>query len=197
MENIIKQIQNKYGSWQKEKNYYYNCVLKDYGPTIYLNIVFNEQKYRENISFLNQNGVFVPEQLKAFYEKWNGFAFFTHSFEIYGFCDNMDNVYRPLDLSKMNWMLRAQYKWPDELVSFGTYGVYEFCLKKRDKSSVIYITRRDTCKVVNTFDNFVSLIEFCFSAVDKMYDKEGYKCDTPRNTRNWTRNRYVANIFDN
>lgn len=196
MNKIDTILEEKYGAFRKEKGYLFNGVLSKFSSAIYLNVLFIEPKYKENISYLKSNGVYIPKEVDEFYQQYNGLALFSHSLAIFGYITSLDMGYTPLGMQRMNMMTRLKNKsWDDNYLSIGKYSSFDFCLSKKGKDNNIYVIERRTCKLVRTFCSFNELLDYCINKLSKLYDKEGYKINRPSGSDSWLDNMSLENIF--
>lgn len=183
MKIAIKLLETKYGSWKKEKKYFFNCEQFKYRNPTRLNLIYNEPKYNQNLAFLSKENVVCGSDLLEFYKNYNGLSFFQHSFVIFGYQPSLEIGYVPLDMASMNRNLKIRHKnWNNDFVSIGEYGKYDFCLYKGDNQGTIYIVDRETSKIANKFKTFNDLIEYSVAKLLTMYDKDGYKIGVSKNT---------------
>ena len=196
MNNIYDFLKQKYGTWKSEKKYSYNGVLSKYSDTSYLNVLFVNPEYKNNIAFLKSNGIIIPKEIDEFYRKYNGIALFSQSFVVFGYITSIDMGYTPLGMQRMNMMIRLKNRaWDDSYVSIGEYANFDFCLKKKDQSGTIFVIDRKTCHIKRTFNSFSELLEYSVVELSKLYDKDGYKLDRPASSDSWLDNISLENIY--
>lgn len=191
---IDAELEQKFGSWKREKNYLYNCVLDKYSNKIYLNALFCEPELKKNIGFLKTEHIEITKDISKFYEKYNGITLFSHSFVIYGFINSIEAGYTPLGLERMNMQLRFYNKlWDNNYISIGEYSDYAFCLKRRDRTGTLYVINKENNNFVKTFSSLNDLLEYCITRLARLYDENGYKIGS--RGRNWMDNQSFENIF--
>ncbi len=198
MKKIIEELGKAYGPWMRCADYMYNCVLTKYSNNIYLNALFVEPEYKNNVSYLEKNGVIVGDDLKDFYKTFNGITLFSHSFVIFGYIETSRKGYCPLNAASMNLRIRFDNKsWNDNYFSIGEYGKYDFCLKRKDASKTIYIIDSSSNIIVKTFSSFNQLIEYSVKKLMALYDQNGLRKNAPKNSNSWLDNMSVHdNIFN-
>ena len=198
MKRVLLELEQRYGSWRKEKNYLFNCVLTRYSSSIYLNVLFNEPEYKKNIEYLKSQNIEIDNSIKGFYEAFNGITLFSHSLVIFGYVNSLERGYTPLNMESMNVRIKAKNRqWDCDYCSIGEYSKFDFCLKRRDKQGTIYVINRFDNRLVRTFPNLDSLLEYAVSKLMQRYDQSGLKLGSPEQSKNWMDNMSLEeDLFD-
>ena len=191
-----KALELRYGSFKKEKDYFYNGVLLYYSNSSYLNILFNKSEYKNNISRLKENGIVVSESIEKFYKQYNGISLFSQSFVIYGCASSIEKGYTPLDMNRMNTLLKLKNRsWDNSYYAIGEYSNFAFCLKRNDKAGSIFVVEKRSFRQIRTFTNLDDFFIYCIEELSKLYDKDGYKKNRPSSSTSWLDNMSFENIF--
>ncbi len=196
MKRVKNVLESEYGKWFKEKNYLCNCILNHFSNETYLNVLFDKPEYKKNIEYLKKNGIEISRSIDNFYKEYNGVSLFSHSLVIYGYINNLEMGYTPLNAESMNLRIRARNKqWNDEYISFGEYSRFNFCLKRKDKSGTVYIINRFDNQLIRTFSDFDELLEYAIDKLIKLYDINGIRKNIDKSSKSSLDNRSTEEIF--
>lgn len=194
MEKIIKELEQKFGKWNRGNEFIFNCSLTQYFNGVYLNAIFDANN--EVLKILKQNKVHVGKSLSAFYKKYGGLSLFCHSFVIYGWSKMLQKGYSPLNIEQMNSTIALKNKnWNEKYYSIGNYLNYEFCLKKYSLSETVYVINKTNLVERTSFKNIDSLIEFAVQKISPLYKTNGLKSGNESPTNNWMKNMCEEDIF--
>lgn len=188
MDNMFLKLEKKYGKWNKEKKYLYNCVMPQF-RNVYLNILFIDSEYRKIKETFERHNLEMSNSIKKFYKEYNGVSLFGQSFVIFGHVEKVEMGYTPLGIDRMNTMLRVKNtSWDNDFVAIGECSKLNFCLKRKDKSGTIYIINRFNNNIVKKFSSFDEMMKYFIEKLLKIYNSNGILT---------TRLKEPKNIYDN
>ena len=187
---IEKKLLDKYGKPIKKDDFYYQGIVKHIKGQ-YLNVYFspiNKNCYKKVEEILEWK---MPEELKKFYNLYNGVMLFCESFRIFGYAvdDEIHDV-DTLDIILGNLNTKMFLKMPQytNMVIFGTAGYYYFCYNRNYDGKIYVIGSREK-DVVKTYYSLKELLEYYVDYLTDEYDENGKKKHIEKNS--------IGSIYEN
>ena len=182
VEFIIK-LEQKWGSFEKDKLFWKQRNVAKIAKDTYLNVLFvpiGEKPYR---IFEEHYCCKLTNELEEFYKYYNGIMLFSQSFRIFGVNIVGGTGYQTLDLGMENSRLYFHKRCPQytDMISFGYYAQWNFCFDRTKKEKTIYVISRNNYELVHTFDSLQQLFDHYLPPLIAEYDEGGNKLHPKKN----------------
>lgn len=163
------------------------CVvnLKEYGPKAFLHEFYPGLGDRELRKASKEIGNRIPDELRSFYLKMNGFRCYYGAINLFGYVENEANSelkFRPYSLIRANESSRKPRNTIDDYLFIGSYGIDASLVYINTIDGKVYRTPRNGIVPLNSWSGFEDWIATEIPRLNQYYTADG-ACAMPRDAQ--------------
>lgn len=178
MIDIKTMLEQKWGSFIETPyhSYVFNAPMPFVSSNAKLNVLFNPRYEKEINNVYNAYlQTDIPNELIAFYQKFNGVRLFANSLSVYGIQESGGSDYQPYDILMNNWNNNDCNKHNLVFVA-SVGGQYDFGFKRNEVSKIYGIkVGEGDGEILQTFESFDVFFEHYFNYLINEYDNNARK----------------------
>lgn len=174
IEKYISKLEEKWGMFKENKNYFEQLELDFISPVTRFNVLFKKVELIEVEQYFDKLNARIHPQLLELYKTNNGLRFFSNSLSIYGIHKYPNDVYEPYDLIGESRRYKRTKLTKDMLV-FGCLGNNQLFTYDKYKPEKTFIIDQEKDEIIMEFEDVNQLFEKAFNVLLFKYDKNGKK----------------------
>lgn len=177
MIDIITPIEAKWGKMNLDGHALTNGSMPFISEEARLNMLFPTDNYSGMISAIHSKyGCQLPDQIKEFYQVYNGCRLFFGSLNVFGIQSYPTELYQPYDIYVENNHILGSLKTAEKsnckilfVASIG--GDYAYGINPENPEKIVGI-KKGKLKAVQEFPDFNSFFNFHFNRLIEEYDEK-------------------------